>query len=236
MYHNIAPAPRSKRLSSLYVHPHSFAWQMRLLSLLGYKGLAIHDLVPYLRGEKEGKVVGISFDDGYLDNYTEALPVLQKFGFTASCYLVSGLLGRSNLWAVGQDVQESPLMSTPQVRSWLDAGMSIGSHTHSHAHLCRIEPTLAAREIEESKAFLETSFQCPISDFCYPYGEFDAETIRLVRDAGYSTAVTTQRLRAKVGDDLHTLPRVHVTRRVTPPLFLAKLLTGYEDKHREAHA
>ena len=126
-------------------------------------------------------------------------------------------------------------MSISQVQSWLDAGMSIGSHTHSHPHLCRIEPSLARQEIEESKAFLEANFLCAVSEFCYPYGEFDSETIRLVRDAGYSTAVSTQRLRAKVGDDLHTLPRVHVTRRVTPPLFLAKLLTGYEDKHREAH-
>ncbi len=85
-YHQIdlAPPPPAA-FRSLYVAPDSFARQMRWLKRLGYRGLSMRDLMPYLRGEKVGKVVGLTFDDGYCNNLHHALPVLQDCGFTATC-------------------------------------------------------------------------------------------------------------------------------------------------------
>ena len=101
-YHQIAQAPPSPAgFRSLYVPPARFASQMRLLKILGYRGLSMPDLMPYLRGERQGKVVGITFDDGYCNNLEHALPVLQACGFTATCYVMSGLLGQSRLGALG---------------------------------------------------------------------------------------------------------------------------------------
>ena len=79
-----------------------------LLKLMGYQGLSMSQLQPYLRGEKSGKVVGITFDDGYLNNLTNALPVLQKHGFSSTCYAVSGLLGQTNLWDAKIGIAQTP--------------------------------------------------------------------------------------------------------------------------------
>ena len=87
MYHNIAPAPRDIRVyRSLYVSPRVFARQMWLLRQLGYVGLSMTAAEPYLRGEREGRVAVITLDDGYVDNLQAAMPVLQRYGFSATCY------------------------------------------------------------------------------------------------------------------------------------------------------
>ena len=79
MYHQIdAPPPKGTPLRGLVVAPASFAWQMRMLKMMGYTGLSMRDLEPYLLGKKYGKVVGITFDDGYKNNHLHALPVLKK--------------------------------------------------------------------------------------------------------------------------------------------------------------
>jgi peptidoglycan/xylan/chitin deacetylase (PgdA/CDA1 family) len=76
VYHQIAGAPpKGSPFRGLYVAPAAFARQMAWLKLLGYKGLSMGALQPYLRGELSGKVVGITFDDGYRNNLTHALPV-----------------------------------------------------------------------------------------------------------------------------------------------------------------
>lgn len=111
MYHQIdVPPPSGTPLRGLVVSPGSFDRQMLLLKLLGYRGLSMRDLEPYLKGEKKGKVVGITFDDGYQNNLHNALPILKKFGFTATCYAVSGMIGGTNSWDQGL-VAEKPIMS-----------------------------------------------------------------------------------------------------------------------------
>ena len=97
-YHQIAEVPaRGAPMRSLYVSPAAFALQMRTLSSLGYQGLSMTSLMPYLRGEKTGKVVGITFDDGYANNLENAAEVLKKFNFSSTCYVVSELLGKTNV-------------------------------------------------------------------------------------------------------------------------------------------
>ncbi len=232
MFHNISSPPRGKRLTSLYTHPASFHRQMSTLSHLGYKGLSLQELQPYLRGEKSEKVFGITFDDGYLDNYCNALPVLKKFAFSATCYLVSGFIGKQNDWTRNQNVQECDLMDTIHVRKWLQEGMAIGSHSHTHAHLCQIPAERLENEIFHSKILLENTFQIPIEDFCFPYGEFSPQTLALLKKANYKTGVTTQRGRASQTDDIFALPRVHMTKRTNLALLLMKVLTPYEDHRR----
>lgn len=230
MYHNIAKAPRGKRLSSLYTHPRLFFRQMFLLKTLGYKGLSLRELEPYLKGEKSGKVFGISFYDGYLDNYENALPVLKRFGFTSTCYLVSGFIGKTNEWTRNQRIEECKLMNEFQVQSWLKEGQSIGSHSHSHAHLCKVSSEIAKKEIFNSKTELESFFNLPILDFCFPYGEYSESTVEYLKEAGYRTALTTERGRALPTHSLLKLPRVHMTKRTHAVLLLLKLFTSYEER------
>ena len=86
MYHNIARAPRDLRVyRSLFVSPAAFARQMWLLRRFGYTGLSMSAAMPYLQGERSGRIAIITLDDGYVDNLDSALPVLQRYGFSATC-------------------------------------------------------------------------------------------------------------------------------------------------------
>lgn len=231
MYHQIdEPPPRGAPLRGLVVSPSSFSRQMMLLSLLGYKGLSMTALEPYLTGEKSGKVVGLTFDDGYQNNVRHALPVLSRHGFTATCYGVSRMIGGTNSWDHHLGIAEKPLMSGDDWRTWRDAGMDIGSHTCTHAALTKLPPDEAREQIASSKHELEQAANCEVRHFCYPYGWFGPEHRNMVQEAGYVTATTTQRGRVHAGDDPYTLRRIMVARATHLGLFAAKVMTRYEDR------
>lgn len=230
MYHQIdVPPPRGTPLRGLVVAPRSFARQMRLLKLMGYQGLSMRDLEPYLKGEKTGKVAGITFDDGYQNNLHNALPVLKKHGFSATCYAVSNMIGGTNNWDRGI-VAEKALMTANDWRLWLAAGMEIGSHTRTHADLNQLSDDQAREQIVGSKQELESTFGCEVRHFCYPYGRFRPEHSRMVQEAGYVSATTTRRGRVQPGDDLLTLRRVLVAQVTHLLHFSLKLATAYEDR------
>ena len=230
MYHQIdQPPPRGTPLRGLVVAPASFAWQMRLLRSLGYQGLSMRDLEPYLAGQKQGKVVGLTFDDGYQNNLMHALPVLQRHRFTATCYGVSGMVGGSNVWD-SDKVQPKPLMTQAEWQAWLQAGMDVGSHTCTHARLTDLDAASAREEIAASRRALQQLLGCEVRHFCYPYGRYDDTHAQMAREAGYASATTTQRGRVQVGDDVFKLKRIMVARATHPLQFLLKVLTRYEDK------
>lgn len=238
MYHNIAHAPRGlQRWRSLYVSPATFARQMWLLKRLGYKGLSMSDAMPYLRGEQQGRIAIITLDDGYLDNLESALPVLQRYGFTATCYVVSGSIGRFNDWDEEKLGVRKALMTPGQLRAWCDGGMEVGAHTRTHPHLTQCSDTQLEDEITGSKADLEDLLGTPVTQFCYPYGDADDRVAAVTRAAGYAAATTTQRGRAMPGMDLWRLPRVQVARHHALPQFAMRAFTDYENKrHADRHA
>ena len=232
-YHQVdEPPARGVPYRSLVVSPDAFARQMGLLKLLGYQGLSMSGLEPYLRGEKTGKVVGITLDDGYVNNLENALPVLQRNGFSATCYIVSGQLGGSNVWDHGKGVPPQRLMDAAQLKAWVAGGQEVGAHTRSHVDLLQADDATAVEEIAGCRRDLEQELGVPVRHFCYPYGFHRPEHARMVRDAGYVTATTTQRARTQSADDLFELPRVPVLRTTAWPLLWLKVATGYEDRRR----
>ena len=229
-YHQIdlAPPPPAA-FRSLYVAPDSFARQMRWLKRLGYRGLSMRDLMPYLRGEKVGKVVGLTFDDGYCNNLHHALPVLQDCGFTATCYVISQLLGKTNVWDLSNGVKQADLMSPEQIRAWSQAGMEIGAHTQNHCQLTSLPDEDALREISASKEELADLIGREVEHFCYPYGIYEARHTAMAKTAGYQSATPTRRGQVQPGADLFQLHRIPVVRSTYLPQFLLKLLTDYEN-------
>lgn len=233
MYHQIAQAPaRGAAFRSLYVAPADFARQMAFLRLLGYCGLSMSALLPYLRGERSGKVVGITFDDGYLNNLSHALPVLRRHGFSSTCYAVSQQLGKTNEWDREVGIAPTALMDGAQLRQWLAGGQEVGAHTRHHARLTQLDAASAGDEIAGSKSELESLLDTPVRHFCYPYGDYGAEHVAMARAAGFASVTTTRRGRVAAGEDLLQLPRVPVMRATSLPLLWLKVATGYEDRRR----
>ncbi len=231
MYHNIAQAPAGLRVyRSLYVSPGKFARQMWLLQQLGYMGLSMSAALPYLRGQRQGRVAVITLDDGYVDNLDAALPVLQKFGFSATSYIVSGCIGRFNEWDAQRLGIRKPLMSVAELRRWNAAGMDIGAHTRTHPRLTRCNDATLQNEIHGCKMDLEDRLGSAVTQFCYPYGDVDDRVAAVAREAGYEAATTTRRGRAVVGADLWRLPRVQIARHHILPQVAARVLTRYEDR------
>ena len=239
MYHQIdAEPPKGSPMRGLVVSPQTFSRQMAALNLLGYQGKSMGDLLPYLNGEKHGKVFGITFDDGYENNLRCALPILKRYGFSSTCYIVANQVGKTNSWDLERGVIQVPLMDAQQLKVWVDAGQEVGSHTLNHANLETLSEAEQAMEISQSKTQLEALVQqkAGVQHFCYPYGGLNKTAVQNVKAAGYLTATTTVRGRAVQGqsDDL-LLPRVLVSRTTTWMQLLLKCLSRYEDKRAVNH-
>lgn len=206
---------------------------MCLLKLMGYQGLSMSAAMPYLTGEKQGKVVGITFDDGYLNNLTNALPVLVRFGFSSTCYAVSQRLGQTNVWDQAQGIAQTPLMNAEQLSQWVAGGQEVGAHTRHHVSLLQCDNDTCVEEMTQCRAELEAVVNTPVSHFCYPYGQYAPEHVIMAKQLGYGTVTTTQRGRVVSGADWWQLPRVPVLRSTTLPVFWLKVVTRYEDRRSQ---
>ena len=233
MYHSIEKMPKQTVMRSLHVSPKKFGFQMWILNMLGYKGLSMRELTPFLEGKK-GKVVGITFDDGYQNNLSNAAPILKKYDFTATCYLVSQRIGNTNSWDLDKDITQRPLMNHAEIEKWLNLGLDIGAHTQTHPLLEKLSYEKSEEEIVNCKSDLEQMFKVHIKDFCYPFGRFDDKHIKILKKAGFITATSMNRGRASTDSNKLILPRIPINHHTLPHLFLAKILTNYEDR-RSSH-
>lgn len=214
--------PRGMPYRGLVLPPSRFARQMRALRYLGFRGLSMKDLAPYLRGERSGKVVGITLDDGYVNNFDHALPVLAELGFTATSFVVSGQLGGSNVWDASIGIPPARLMNAHHLREWMAAGMEVGAHTRNHVSLRRCDAIRARAEITHSRDDLEQVLGVPVRSFCYPYGEYHDEHVEMARAAGFETATTSDSARVPWNADLLRLPRLTVWLSTPLPYLLAR--------------
>lgn len=184
MYHYIRnnPDPRDRMGFSLSVTPPDFAAQMDWLAGNGYHPITIRDLHAYLTGAAglPSRPVVLTFDDGYEDFYTTALPVLIKHDFKAVAYVVSGFIGRPGY------------MNAAQVRQADRADIEIGSHTVDHADLTRQSLDGLRYQVWSSKTALEQLLGHEVLSFCYPSGRFSPNVVAVVQEAGYWDATTTR--------------------------------------------
>jgi len=235
-YHNVARAPEGAALAKLYVTPDELARQMRWLKRLGLRGVSLSEGLWHLERAQARRVVVLTFDDGYVDNLSNAAPILKEFGFGATCFVVSGCLGTYNTWDAELLRVRKPLMNVEELRARLDAGFEIGSHTRSHPHLDKLVEAEADAEIAGSKADLERVIGTRIDHFCYPYGSVNARVAERVKAAGYRSAVTTQRGLARATDNRFLLPRVSINGGKGLLRFVLKAGTPYTEWHRSRRA
>ncbi len=157
----------------------------------------------------------ITLDDGYLNNYTDALPVLKEFGFPATLYVVVQTVGWDNHWHDPNSETRIPMVSWAQLKELQKAGWEIGSHTMTHPRLEKIGKKEAAIEIEKSKRIIGEFLELEPLSFAYPYGNgADSKLLQeTVRENGYRTAVSVHSGKwdlAQFKANPFVLPRVFV--------------------------
>lgn len=216
MYHYIQEPPDQRADPvgyGLSVRPEEFRRQMAYLDEHGYHPVTIADLRAYLQGQASlpDKPVVLTFDDGYADFYSTALPILREHRFRAVAYIVSGFTAYPDRY-----------MTPDQVREIDAAGIEIGAHTYSHVDLTQSGVDLNL-QLVQSKAQLEGMVGHPVVDFCYPSGRFNPSIVSAVRAAGYESATTTVEGSAHSFDDRYQWTRVRMSPDVSIAAFAAAL-------------
>ena len=165
----------------LSLAPELFEAQMAWLHEQGYRTMRMDAVARCIaNGACPARAVALTFDDGYADAFTAALPALQRYGFTATFYIVSGMVGQPGY------------VSWEQLAALRDAGMEIGAHTIDHYDLTTLDPVESERQIVQSKIDLEHALGISIASFCYPTGLYNWSVAEQTRAAGYLSATTTR--------------------------------------------
>lgn len=186
MYHSISAD--SDDPYCIRVRPQCFEAQMRLISRLGLRGVSMRELraAEAHRSWRAARLVGLTFDDGYADFAEHALPVLLRYGFTATVFALAGRLGGENSW--DPDGPRRQLMTASMLRSAAEAGMEVGSHGLLHVSLPEASDTELADEVRLSRSQLREVTGQSVDGFAYPFGHVNVRVARAVRAAGYDYA------------------------------------------------
>ncbi len=166
----------------LAITPEVLDSQLKTMQQAGYTFMYMSDLADVLDGKKDlpPKPIVLTFDDGYLDFYTGAFPVLKKYHVKSTEYVVSDFIGKPNY------------MLLPQLKEVQQSGIvEIGAHTKHHIDLRSGDEKRDTNEIAGSKVALEKLFGIPVLTFAYPSGFFNDRVIQIVKDAGFTTGVST---------------------------------------------
>ncbi|WP_323910995.1 polysaccharide deacetylase family protein [Aeromonas veronii] len=196
MYHRFIEQDSEKGVHGTWMPITMFEKHLRLMKWLGYETLTFHDLADkgFIHRLQYGKkYLMITADDGYQDNLTRMLPLLEKYGYKAVVYVVTG--EGYNRWDVehptNPDTKVS-LMSGEQVKALAASGhVEIGGHTLTHPRLSKLTPEQQAHEIQENKRQLEALLGHPLLSFAYPYGDMNESAKEQAITAGYRFAVAT---------------------------------------------
>lgn len=225
MYHKVERLNRRSTVRGHYVSPKLFRRHMAVLAAMGYTAIPLS--VLYKPGAKlPRKPIVITFDDGYQNFLTNALPVLKSYGFVATVFLVANEIGGINRWDTQEGDIEEPLMDVDQILAAKEAGTEFGSHSLDHADLQAVSPDEAWRQIAGSKEKLEKTLDCEIEVFCYPYGRKDADVCKMVERAGYRLACSTEKGLNTEHTNHYALRRINIRRDTSVPVFAMKLLRG----------
>lgn len=206
MYHHVSPSPGLVTMS-----PENFRAQMAWLAASGWRTIRTDELAAFLRGETlPDKSLMLTFDDGWLDNWLYAHPVLREFGLKAVMFLVTGWLGAGPLRKAAEMDEAMPahhvcaervrdgraddvMLRWGEVRAMREAGtFEFHSHTHTHTRWDRIEPDVAMRrcrlaaDLAASRSALHEHLGHASAHLCWPQGYFDDDYLAVAGSAGFT--------------------------------------------------
>lgn len=207
-----------------------FRSQMHWLHASGYRSVLLEDGRQSLTDHaRDDKAVAITFDDGYLDCLTVALPILREVGFNATVYLIAGLIGKTRTWDDGDDHSRPPFLSWEQAREGADYGLRFGAHTMTHPNLTTLTPTQIEWELGECRKVIEDKLGGAVTSLSYPYGAHSPLVRRLAAKSGYELACACRpHYVGDPGTAPYSLQRLSMLATDTLPDFISKLEASWQ--------
>lgn len=197
-YHSINKDPSGK--SPIIISPEKFRQHLQTIKDNGYTTLTMAQFNDYIFGDKPipEKSVLLTFDDGYMDNYTNAFPILKEFNMNATIFVISSYLDG--------DIYMSP----SNIKEMSDYGIDIESHTVSHLRLSELSYEQQFNELKNSKQTIEKITGKPVISIAYPEGKYNEDTTKAVLETGYAMGFTIDRGYVGIGDNSTLLSRLCV--------------------------
>jgi len=223
MYHSVEEYQWDPYL--ITVDPDRFDRQMRWLRRTGRRGVSMRELLDARARGRGRSLVGLTFDDGYADFAEQVVPVLRRYGFTATVFVVAERIGGTNEWEDGGP--EKKIMTAERIREVAEAGMEVGSHGLRHIHMAGAPESDVRAELVRSKQILESIVDTEVPGFCYPYGDANRFVVEATRQIGYDYACAVGHSEL---DSRHAIPRTYVGDRDADLRLTAKRL-----RHRLIH-
>lgn len=245
-YHRVLPAANAKtqEMPAYSVTPQQFSEQMALLREEGFTSVSLDEYCAAARGERElpERAVLVTFDDGYADNYLEALPVAQRFGVKLNLFICTGLVAgeRPKAFSSFSAVEQHSLelfpqhwqpLSRRQLKEMAAAGVGFGFHSHTHQNLC----TLSAAELDADASLGMEVFQQylgrPARIFAFPYGHFGSysqRALEILRDHGIEMFFSTELGRTPLEEGGEIFSRIVIHPEDDLESFRRKLFGGYD--------
>lgn len=235
MYHSI----KYEKDNAVRIPKEDFEAQMKYLKDNGYTTLSLDELYDFMEKNTPvpEKSVVLTFDDGYKDNYETAYPILKKYGFKATIFVIANYIGKDEY------------LTTSQIKELDKNGFDIESHTANHEDLSTLSYEKQLATLKSSKETLEKLLNKEVKYIAYPYGKHNENTVKAAKNAGYKLAFTTDGRWSDKSDGILTLDRVFISSshnldtfvyRITTPNYdfnkIVKSSPTVEDKYNEAYA
>lgn len=227
MYHSISSSSNPK-FQQFTVPPNVFTEQMAYLHMQHYTPITVTQLARarssarYVLPERP---VVLTFDDGFADFFTAALPILQQYNFVATLYVTTACIGQTSQWLHAEGEAAHAMLSWDELRTICASGIECGGHTHTHPQLDTLIAPLIWKEIQQCKHLLEEQLGQEIKSFAYPYGYQTAAVRQMVLAAGYLSACAVKHRLSATTDDPLAMARLMVGEHTSLEEF-AVLLTG----------
>jgi peptidoglycan/xylan/chitin deacetylase (PgdA/CDA1 family) len=205
--HRVGLPPRNAKIRGLFISPRLLSFQLSFLKFLGYRFFTLRDSML----EPDLKNAVITFDDGYADNITTALPVLKKHNVPATLFIITGDVGKKDVvWEEAGEDLPADILDWESLAELKANGWEIASHADEHVHLARYAESQQEELISRSITEIEEKIgERPVS-FAYPYGSYDQSTKRVLKRLGIQFAVTINP--ARFEDDFSGRDYLELTR------------------------
>lgn len=207
-YHKVIKDESEAGRHGIYVTIKQFEAHLKYLKKKGFRTVSSEEALRIKKENRTGREVIITFDDGYEDNYTNAFPLLKKYGFNAEIFLVAAL--ESNEWDRNGNEPLSPMLKKEQILEMKEYGIRFGSHTLHHRDLTKCPASEMEDEIAGSKKLLEEKLGFNIDSIAYPYGNYNYDVIEAAKKAGYRFGYATDKGPLGMHEDLFRIRRITI--------------------------